>query len=650
MSLFVGNGVGTMKRTFTISLLIAVCLCTSIPVLGQRLVSSQSRGQVVKNEKDRLAEQQRRRELSRNYSSARRFEQIGDYATSLGIYQKLMQNDSTNTRYLFGAGRSLEGLGRGEEAIVLLSGYLESYENKRDRQAVHTEMAVLYHRMGQEKEAQSQWELAIKSNSHSQSTYQNVASSMAHVRLLDKSIETLKRGRAVFNDERLFAHYMAMLYRAQMNWSDSAKEYLNLLRINRGQIGSVRSGFAAYPDDDAAHKAIEAAVHNQLESGSQEPWSGYHAALLEVLIDQKTKFGRFGEAFSEVITVDSLAGQHGKRVIEYAAMLLQEGELVLADSALSVASKLNDDSKNVGMIELARADVALHRGFPQQSDSLLSHLIEDTQDVLLVNRARQQRGILRQEWLGRNSEALEDFTRVIQHESGVAAQWRYRSAYCLARSGRFDEAEKTLVGLYERLDKAEHRKGPRPTEMDYQVVASADYLGAQIAFWRHDSKAAKEKFSELIVKPAGRLFENEALLRIKLLTTSEDSLHTETFASADSAAFTGDTTLAIALYDSLGSCAKGMLAVEAGWNKARLVMEVTGIDSALVAFTERYLAEPRSEEAWFLLGQYYAEINEMEKARYAFENVILGFEEGLLANVARLEVDKLEFVKYEKKN
>ncbi len=172
---------------------------------------------------------------------AQAFEQQQEYERALQLYNDLFVKDTTNYVYFDALRRMFVQLKRYDDAIALSVRRLQSTPFDFTLQS---NIGSLFSMAGKEQKADSVWNLILQSANKNQMFFRAVANEQTNQRLFDKAIATYLRGRKESGDQFVFANELGYLYSFTMDFANTTREYLRLLRQNEQQFDFVQSRLA----------------------------------------------------------------------------------------------------------------------------------------------------------------------------------------------------------------------------------------------------------------------------------------------------------------------------------------------------------------------------------------------------------------------
>lgn len=585
-------------------------------------------------------------EMNRMAAAARGMEQRGDWEAALNLYRKLVETAPQRGDFFDGLRRSLVALERYDEAIRVMRERLEQRPAWMNPVSLYADLGAVYLQAGREAEADQAFEQALAS-APGPAPYHAVATALLRLRRVDEALEVYRRGRRQLGDSTRFAVHLAGIHRARMAWDEAAREALTALRQSPGRRSFTERTLAGFPDDSTANAAVESALRAELERAdrAEPPWAGYEGFLVTLLSNHHRKNGDWSAAL-DVLTRHE-TGRTGHELVAFAADAAREGHREVAREALERAAGVMDQAAGLATVNLARAQFARRQGQFRRADSLLVAMIESAPGPAMEARARFERGRLALEDLHDPALAARQFRALLAMPRGVespAAPGTVETllATALAKRDSLDAAQEVLAGIPHHRVRSE-RGIPVASPYADAEQADARWLGARIALWQGTLDSLRARLESVVAPPLGADAENDALVWLKLLTTTGDSAGLVALGRADHARFMGDTQRAIAIFDSLAAGDSTGVALEAAWQAAWL--RLTGVEppdtSAVREFARARPDHPRAEEALFRLGRWLERRGRPEAAARIYTDLLTAHPDGLFARQTRLRLDEL---------
>lgn len=262
---------------------------------------------------------------------AQTFEQQGEYERALQLYKELYGKDSTNYPYFDALRRMYVQLKQYDDAIVLSMRRLRLTPFDFTLQA---NVASLQYMAGRQAEADAGWNALLQSSNKNPMFYRAVANEQANLRLFDRAIATYIRGRKEIGDPFLFANELAYLYSFAMDYENSVREYLLLLRQNELQYDYVQSRLTTIVLRDEGLRAAMKVVEEELRLRQTIPLLRMYQWLL-------LEGSQYGEAFAVAKKIESLLNSSGVEIFQFAERIFREQQFAIAAQAYQLALASN---------------------------------------------------------------------------------------------------------------------------------------------------------------------------------------------------------------------------------------------------------------------------------------------------------------------
>lgn len=297
----------------------------------------------------------------------------GQFDRAIPLLEDLYQKQPANKVFSDKLREAYENIKRYQAAIDLIDDLLQ--QGSQDGPSLRADQARLYHLAGQSEQAAALWDSVLKSSNGAESTYRLVYNSLLRVRLLDRAIEVLLRGRVENVHGILFQPELAHLYGLTGQHEKAMEEYLGLLDASSRQINYVRGRLSRSLEQDGA---LEAALRVTERHVAAFPDRAVTRDLLSWL---KMEAGDYKGAYAHVLAMDHLNGGGGHAIYQFAQRAAEAGAFGVARQAYESVRTVHVDALlGIGrMHELQGEAETLSEGMPHYGAAL------DTYESLLAS-------------------------------------------------------------------------------------------------------------------------------------------------------------------------------------------------------------------------------------------------------------------------
>ena len=258
---------------------------------------------------------------------AQAFEQQQEYERALQLYSELFVKDTSNYVYFDALRRMFIQLKRYDDAIALSMRRLRFTPFDFTLQS---NIGSLFSMAGKEQKADSVWNLILQSANKNQMFFRAVANEQANQRLFDKAIATYLRGRKEIGDQFVFANELGYLYSFTMDFSNTTREYLRMLRQNEQQFDFVQSRLASIISRPDGLPSCTAVVEEELRIQQTIP-------LMRLQMWLYMEANRYNDALAVTQKLEQLINSNGQELFVFAERVFRENEFSVAAKAYQQA-------------------------------------------------------------------------------------------------------------------------------------------------------------------------------------------------------------------------------------------------------------------------------------------------------------------------
>ncbi len=262
---------------------------------------------------------------------AQAFEQQQEYERALQLYNDLFVKDTANYVYFDALRRMFVQLKRYDDAVALSMRRLQSTPFDFTLQS---NIGSLFSMAGNEQKADSVWNVVLLSANKNQMFFRAVANEQTNQRLFDKAIATYLRGRNESGDHFVFANELGYLYSFTMDFSNTTREYLRMVRQNEQQFDFVQSRLASIISRPDGLSSCIAVVEEELRNQQTIP-------LMRLQMWLYMEANRYNDAFVVTQKLERLVNSNGQELFAFAERVFRENEFSVAAIAYQQALQNN---------------------------------------------------------------------------------------------------------------------------------------------------------------------------------------------------------------------------------------------------------------------------------------------------------------------
>ena len=539
-----------------------------------------------------------------------------------------------------------ESVKRYEEALTMIGAAIARRPRGADPD-LRAEMARLYYLSGQEQGALGAWHSILDATEDLERHHRLVYESMMRVRLIDKAITVLERGRARTGRPELFQTELAYLHGLVGAHDKAMEEYLDLLQANERQLNYVRGRLSQSLQQQ---DALETSLPIVADRVQQYPG---HRSYRELYAWMLVEHGDFERAFEEHRLLSRDEINEGRALFDFASQVADLGAYDIAAAAFNeVLTKhpaaLIAAEALLGMAEMHQRHARQlvdegdrDQGLPFYSAALASYeaFLEQFPGHPQVPEALRRMGALQHTEFYNYEEARTTLTEVAQSYDGSPAALQARFDL-----GRLEVDQSNLMEARKIFESLETQLSPH-----HVLAEKSRYERALIEFYVGNLSNAAN-LVESIRQHSDSEVANEALaLKLLILENpgpDEINLGVQQYAGVASFIRQRRYEEAIILSDTLlYNWSQHPIADDARFLRAQALHGASRLDDALLAYGELSLIHPDSPLADHALFEYASlldrELGQESEAIEAYSSLLERFPGSVLAPKVRARIREL---------
>ena len=571
------------------------------------------------------------------------------YDRAIALLEDLYATSPTTFVFYEKLKEAYENVKRYDDAIALVEDRLKQAAIG-DPTTLLSDKARLFFLKGEEQTAYTLWDEALAGSAKNQNAYRLIYSSMLQVRLFDRAIDVLERGREATDQPTLFQADLAYLYSVTGKHEQAMEEYLGLLELNERQFNYVRNRLSRSLEQEGALEASIAVAERGVRKAPLN--RGYRELLAWLYMEAET----YQNAFNEYRAIDRLEKENGRVLFDFAQRAADASAYDIALEAFDEVLTRYPDAPvaadaQMGLAEMhqRRAERMREQLFDERGNRLPAPHYEaalETYRTFLQDfpshpyypEVLRRIGRLQQDVFFNLGEADATLNEVTQRypNSQAAHQARYDLGRIALTRGNLEEARLIFNRLVEQL-----RIG--------ELAEQARYEQALIHFYRGEFETAKTLVQVLDENTSTDVANDAIALKVQLLTDlGPDSLNTplRRYAEASLMLRQRRTDEVVDLMDELlREFGNHSLADDARFLRATAIRDAGRAEEALAAFGELPLIHPESPLADRSLFQaaeiQELDLNDREGALTTYTQILTHYPGSLLLPEVRLRIRAL---------
>ncbi len=247
------------------------------------------------------------------------YEQNGMFKEAERIFEELIKSEPNNKNYFSAYSQLMKKQNKFSQLTPIAENF---YKNNKNLETANL-MAELYWRAGKLDQANEFWNEAIEFDENAQSGYVLVSQTQIELRLFDKAISTLKKGREEMKDSFIFSDQLLKLFISTNDYKSGFEEVLNGLKNNL-DIATAQGRIYALMSNQEAVEFLNSGLKELANNNPQAlAYQELYAWFLRTT-------QRLDEALEIYIRMDELKKTNGYELINFATMSTRDGHFDVA--------------------------------------------------------------------------------------------------------------------------------------------------------------------------------------------------------------------------------------------------------------------------------------------------------------------------------
>lgn len=565
--------------------------------------------------------------FAQSESLARNFFEQGEFEKALKTYEALVKGNPQNIRYFFGVVESQQQLENFDKAEELLRDRLN---NSANNPTLLIELGHNYELQEQQKKAEQFYNEALAAVEGRPNYAFSIARTFEKYNLLDKAAATYEKAMVLSEDQN-YNLQLARIYGEQGKTEKMFANYLELIEANPDFFNIANREFGKYISEDASAEANTIFRKLLLTKLQENPKLLYNKMLSWLFVQEK----KYSRAFSQEKAIYKRGGKTLQNLLTLAVTARKEEDF---EAAQKIVEYVISQSNSENLIL-------------QGNQFLLNIQVEQETGEAAVEITKKYEALLEQFGTGIKTLALQiDFANFLAFKKGE----KERGASLLKElSGKtnsdFNKAMVKLaladiLVLQEKFNEALiYYSQVQNLVKNDKISQNARFKVAKTSYFKGDFEWAKQQL-DVLKSSTSQLIANDAMELSLLIedNTIEDTTQValKKYARADLFAFQEQNVEAIKLLENILKEHKGEKIEDEALLKQAKLFEKTGEFEKAAGNYQQIIkffkTDILADNAYFYLAELYAnELNDPEKAKAAYEEIIFNFADSIYFVEAR---------------
>lgn len=563
---------------------------------------------------------------------ARQAAAVGAFDDAIRIYREVLEDEPGNERAFWGLVRAYTEAHMLEEGVIpLLTQRVSELPN--DLQA-RMELGEAHAALGDTELAHELWTGALEVGPPDAARYANVWHSEVRHKMFEQARETLMSGRERFRNPTLFSQELTQLHTQLGDYPEAIDECLKSVGGRRGVVPWATNQVELMLDQGASEDEVVDRFDEVARSLDSTPEHLNLAGSVFLVV------GKPERALAAFLRSDEVSGGDGRELLEYAAILRDEGLLAESRQAFLMVRDRHLGTTGAAQAGIAAARVLADMGEPGASvlelrEVAAEHPQSSRGAQALLEAARLELNVLRdaESSLTTLTELRDRFGGRIRRINPEVTLLETEACVAL---GRLDEA-------YGRADAL------LGTDTEKDARHRALFLRGYVSFLRLDRERSMDEFRAMVEDGPAGAHVNDALRLMLVMSEANESGAVEPMeflASAHAARAASRSGEALRLLADLSERHPGTAAgLEAMMALGEMAAEAGDLEVALghyakvIASTEAIT--PRAEAAMRRGDILSLEMGRSDEALREYAFILEELPPNLLSGEARRKVDGL---------
>lgn len=543
----------------------------------------------------------------------------GEFDKAEGVYQKLHQNDPSNTEYYSKYYQCLVAQRKYEQTEKLVK---KMIKRSNGYPTYYIDLGLLYDMSKQPEKAKKQYDEVLTKLNPDLMVLVDATAKFTEAQLYDYAIKVIQKGRALTGNSTLLSIDATKIYSLQNNKLGIIEEQLNNFEQSAYEQDQIQQNFQDYFNDEKDYDILKTILLQRLQKFPDQQF--YSEMLIWTFIQQQN----FDAALMQSVAMDKRFNEDGQRLFQLGQYCRNNKKY---DVAIKTFKALIDKGNSTPYYVSARSQL-----LSSQKEKITNSIYTKTDLANLENdykqyfldfgeqsstaEAMREYASLLALYLNRAKEAILILERIIENRYGISsfiAQCKLDLGDYYLYDGDVWEA----AMLYGQVDKA---------YKDDPLGQMAKYKNAKLSYYAAEFDWSKAQL-DILKASTSQLIANDAL-NLSLLISDNENVDTnqqalKLYANADLLIYQHQYKEALLKLDSISLLfPENELTDDILWMKASIEIQEQNYTKAIEFYKEivdKYKDGIWADDALFTIANIYEnKLSNTEQAMKAYQQII----------------------------
>lgn len=311
---------------------------------------------------------------------ANQYFSTGEYAKAADLYEKLLKKSNGSVFYYSNLLTSYLKLGEEEKAIKLTK---EQQKRFPDNVAFKVDEIWIYSQQGNSKAFNKALD-ELFSGKRYQEFFVESARALSRRGLNKEAIRAYGLERKN-SEQHAYSCEVGELQLKIGNRQEAVNEYLNCFQNEMRDEGTAQTKILEICADNAGYETVKKELIKRIQANSNE------ISLTELLVKAMVQREDYSAAFLQIKALDKRLGEDGRKAMDFANILIENGQLALAEECMEYVIKIGPSSPQYLGAIVGKMNIAYKRiESGDYDEAYLARVEKSMLDFLKVEKGNPQ--------------------------------------------------------------------------------------------------------------------------------------------------------------------------------------------------------------------------------------------------------------------